>query len=46
VVLAVAWLSAAELLLSASFVIGYNVYHLVPNEVPISFVLGIAALRL
>ncbi len=38
-------LSAAELLLGAFFVIGYNVYHIVPNEVPILFVLGMISLR-
>jgi hypothetical protein len=40
------WLSAAELLLGAFFVIGYNIYHIVPNEVPILFALGLVSLRL
>jgi membrane protease YdiL (CAAX protease family) len=40
------WLSAAELLLGAAIVIGHNVYHIVPNEVPILFVLGLLSLRL
>jgi membrane protease YdiL (CAAX protease family) len=40
------WLSAAELLLGAFIVIGYNVYHILPNEVPILFVLGMISLRL
>ena len=34
------WLSALELLLGAAIVIGHNVYRVVPNEVPILFVLG------
>ena len=34
------WLSAAEFLIGAGIVIGHNVYHLVPNEVPILFVVG------
>ena len=34
------WLSALELLVGAGIVIGHNVYHLVPNEVPILFVVG------
>ncbi len=33
-------ISLAELLLGAAIVIGHNVYHKVPNEVPILFVLG------
>ena len=40
------WLSAAELMLGAFIVIGHNVYHIVPNEVPILFVLGLVSLRL
>ncbi|MCL4524680.1 MAG: CPBP family intramembrane metalloprotease [Acidobacteria bacterium] len=40
------WLSAAELLLGAFIVIGHNVYKIVPNEVPILFVLGMLSLRL
>jgi len=40
------WLSAAELMLGTFFVIGYNVFHIVPNEVPILFVLGMVSLRL
>lgn len=40
------WLSAAELLVGAFFVIGYNVFHVVPNEVPILFVLGMVSLRI
>jgi hypothetical protein len=40
------WLSAAELLLGAFIVIGYNVFHILPNEVPILFILGLLSLRL
>lgn len=39
-------LSAAELLLGAFFVIGYNVYRIGYNEVPILFLLGLISLRL
>ena len=38
--------SAAELLIGAGIVIGHNVYHVVPNEVPILFVLGLLSYRL
>ena len=40
------WLSAAELLLGAFIVIGHDVYRIVPNEVPILFLLGLISLRL
>lgn len=40
------WLSAAELALGAFIVIGHNVYHIVPNEVPILFVLALISFRL
>ncbi len=40
------WASAAEFLLGALIVIAHNVYHLVPNEVPILFVLGLLSFRL
>jgi membrane protease YdiL (CAAX protease family) len=40
------WISLAEFLLGAAIVIGHNVYHVVPNEVPILFVLGLISLRL
>jgi uncharacterized protein len=40
------WLSLAEFLVGAAIVIGHNVYHRVPNEVPILFVLGLVSLRL
>jgi len=38
-------LSALELLLGAFIVIGHNVFHVVPNEVPILFVLGLVSIR-
>ena len=39
-------LSAVELLLGAAVVLGHNVWKVVPNEVPILFVLGLASYRL
>jgi hypothetical protein len=39
-------LSAFELLLGAAIVLGYNVFHVIPNEVPILFVLGLVSVRL
>jgi membrane protease YdiL (CAAX protease family) len=39
-------LSALELLLGTFIVIGHNVFHVVPNEVPILFVLGLVSIRL
>jgi CAAX protease family protein len=39
------WISLAEFLIGAGIVIGHNVYHVVPNEVPILFVLGLISLR-
>src|SRR5438874_8026432 len=38
-------LSGLEFLLGAAIVIGHNVYHVVPNEVPILFVLGLLSLH-
>jgi membrane protease YdiL (CAAX protease family) len=38
-------LSALELLLGAFVVIGHNVFHILPNEVPILFVLGLVSVR-
>jgi len=38
-------LSAAELALGAAIVIGHNVFGVVPNEVPILFVLGLVSFR-
>ncbi len=40
------WLSLAELALGTAIVIGHNVYHVIPNEVPILFVLGLLSVRL
>jgi hypothetical protein len=39
-------LSLAELAVGSAIVIGHNVYHIIPNEVPILFVLGLLSLRL
>lgn len=39
-------LSALEFLVGAAIVIGHNVYHVIPNEVPILFVLGWISIRL
>ena len=39
-------LSLAELIAGSAIVIGHNVYHVIPNEVPILFVLGLLSLRL
>ena len=39
------WFSLAEFLLGAAIVIGHNVYHVIPNEVPILFVMGMISLR-
>jgi hypothetical protein len=39
------WISLAEFVIGAAIVIGHNVYHVIPNEVPILFVLGLISLR-
>ncbi len=39
------WISLAEFLIGTAIVIGHNVYHVVPNEVPILFVIGLISLR-
>lgn len=39
-------LSAFEFLLGAAVVIGHNVFHVLPNEVPILVVLGLLSMRL
>jgi uncharacterized protein len=39
-------LSLAEFALGAVIVVGHNVFHVVPNEVPILFVLAIVSIRL
>jgi hypothetical protein len=35
----------AEFILGSAIVIGHNVYHVIPNEVPILFVIGLISLR-
>ena len=40
------WFSLSEFLLGSAVVIGHNVYHLIPNEVPILFFAGLISLRL
>jgi CAAX amino terminal protease family. len=37
--------SLAEFTVGAAIVIGHNVYHVIPNEVPILFILGLVSLR-
>jgi hypothetical protein len=39
------WISCGEFLLGSAIVIGHNVYHVVPNEVPILFVLALISFR-
>src|SRR5580698_8584442 len=39
-------ISLAEFVLGSAIVIGHNVYHVIPNEVPILFVIGLISLRL
>lgn len=39
-------ISACEFLVGAAIVIGHNVYRILPNEVPILFVLGLASVRI
>src|SRR5580698_8531689 len=38
-------ISLAEFVLGSAIVIGHNVYHVIPNEVPILFVIGLISLR-
>ena len=40
------WFSLLELVLGVFIVFGHNVFHILPNEVPILFVLGWISLRL
>lgn len=40
------WFSLAEFVVGGAIVIAHNVYHRVPNEVPILFVLGWISIRL
>ena len=39
------WISLAECLIGTAIGIGHNVYYVIPNEVPILFVLGLISLR-
>jgi membrane protease YdiL (CAAX protease family) len=38
-------ISLAEFVIGGAIVIGHNVYHVIPNEVPILFVIGLISLR-
>jgi membrane protease YdiL (CAAX protease family) len=40
------WFSLLELVLGVFIVVGHNIFHILPNEVPILFVLGWISLRL
>jgi membrane protease YdiL (CAAX protease family) len=40
------WISLAEFALGSVIVIAHNVYHVIPNEVPILFALGLISFRL
>jgi membrane protease YdiL (CAAX protease family) len=40
------WISLGEFLLGSIIVIGHNVYHVIPNEVLILFVIGLISFRL
>jgi hypothetical protein len=40
------WFSLVELVVGSAIVIAHNVYHVIPNEVPILFVMGLISLRL
>jgi uncharacterized protein len=39
------WISLGEFVVGSAIVIGHNVYHVIPNEVPILFVLGLVSFR-
>src|SRR5215472_15154486 len=39
------WLSLLEFVFGVVIVLGHNIYHVLPNEVPILFVLGWISLR-
>src|SRR5260370_42150816 len=39
------WISLVEFAVGSAIVIGHNVYHVIPNEVPILFVIGLISLR-
>jgi uncharacterized protein len=40
------WFSLAEFIVGGAIVIGHNVFHRIPNEVPILFVLGLLSFQL
>src|SRR5215469_11488876 len=40
------WISLGEFIVGGAIVIAHNVYHVIPNEVPILFVLGWISIRL
>ena len=40
------WLSLSEFIIGAAIVMGHNVYHIIPNEVPILFAMGLISFRL
>jgi membrane protease YdiL (CAAX protease family) len=40
------WLSLAEFLMGAAIVVGHNVFHRIPNEVPILFVIGLISFHI
>lgn len=40
------WLSLGEFVIGGGIVIGHNIYHVIPNEVPILLVLGLISFRL
>jgi len=39
------WISFAELAVGGTIVIAHNIYHVIPNEVPFLFILGLISLR-
>ena len=39
-------ISAIEFLVGAAIVVAHNVFHVVPNEVPILFVIGVLSIRI
>jgi len=40
------WLSLVEFIIGGAIVIGHNVYQVIPNEVPILFLIGLISFRL
>jgi CAAX protease family protein len=39
------WIAFGELAVGSAIVIGHNIYHVIPNEVPILFVLGLISMQ-